>query len=124
MFKIHDLRVKQNYDAFDVICKKEEIGFFTLNNLVILLQDTLDYGENVFEKRIEFSRVKNKRLLDRLVSESGKILFDMSDDAFIVLPEIYFMLEEIYNIQKENDQKYKEYNSKYGNLYFWPKKYI
>lgn len=124
MLKIHDLRVKQNFDAFDVVCKKEKIDFFTINDLVKLLQESLDYGESIFEKRVEFERIKDKELLNRLILENGKYLFDVSDDAFTILPRIYFMLEEIYKIQRENDIKYIEYKNRYGSINFWPVKYI
>lgn len=124
MFKIHDVRLKQNYDAFDIVCKREKINFFTMNNLVKLLQETLDYGEDIFERPIQFSRVKDKHLLDRLILQDGKRLFEMSENSFCITPEIYFTLESIYNIQKENDKKYSEYKAKFCNVYIWYDKYI
>ncbi len=123
MFKIHDVRLKQNYDAFDVVCKKEKIDFFTMINLVKLLQETLDYDEYILGNKIEFSRVKDKLLLERLKVQDGKRLFEICEKSFSIKPEIYNLLERIYEIQKENDKKYEEY-CKCCRVYIWyDKKY-
>lgn len=112
MFNIHDLRVKQNFIAFNSVCKRENIDFFLMLDVVKLLQSTLDYGENFFDERIEFERVKDKSRLKYLRENRGYLLLEFGENAFAVKDKTYFLLEEVYKIQKMEDIKANEFTRK------------
>lgn len=112
MFNIHDLRITQNFTAYNTISQRENLDFFLIIDVVKLLQSTLNNREDFFERRIEFNRVKDKKILKYLMKNKGYLLVDFAEDAFTVKPKTYFLLKEIYEIQKSEDEKVKKIREK------------
>lgn len=119
MLNIHEVRTRLNYNAFDQVCKKEKIEFFVMVDLVKLLKETLDYGEEIEGKRIEFSRVKDKHTLERLLVEAHTLL-DVGSEAFCLKPETEKIIEKIYELQKEERRYELKYMIEFGRVQFIP----
>lgn len=111
MLSIHDIRLTQNFIAFDAICKREKINFFLMLDVVKLLQSTLMYGEKFFDTRIEIKTEKERILLEYIKKNRGHLLLELNDgnDAFSVKDRTYLLLEEIYEIQILEDSKSDSY---------------
>lgn len=118
MFNIHELRLTQNFTAFDTVCKREKIDFFLMLDVVKLLQCSTDFGEYIFDKKIECKRIEDKKLLESVMKKGGKKLLEVGEDAFSVKPETYFLFKEMYDIQKESDKKASEFANNYKNVKF------
>lgn len=114
MFSIHDLRLTQNFTAFNTICKREKIDFFLMFDVVKLLQISVDKGESIFEKQIPFSRVEDKVFLKSIIKRRGDLLLDFGEEVYSVKNKTYFLFQEMYEIQKESDKKVEEFKREYN----------
>lgn len=119
MRNIHQIKLEQNFQSLYPICRREKIEIFSLIELIKLLQLSMDKGEDLFDKRIEFSRVKDKDLLNIVLKNKRILLLDVGEEAFVVKEEMIFFLEEIVTLQKEEERKQQEYQKNYGSIYFY-----